>query len=75
MITLWPLELVELTAPALWPLDGWYVANDMYVNKGAAANYDDNLVQETMVEQDAGYLVLDNVNFGMMYIMPSSCIN
>lgn len=61
-------------------LDGQYQADDYYVNQGAAANYDDDAVNEAMAERDEGagddgYLNMDNVDFGQVSIMPVSCVN
>jgi hypothetical protein len=67
------LELGELTAPAL--LDSQCAAADAYVSEGAPANCDDNAVQAAMVEQDDGYLVLDDVDFGEVFIMLVSRVN
>lgn len=61
-------------------LDGQYYADDQYVNEGAAANYDDDAVNEAMAEReqgagDDGFLNMDNVDFGQVSIMPVSCVN
>jgi hypothetical protein len=69
------LELGDATTPALRRLGGQYAAHDARVNKGAAANYDADAVRAAMAEQDDGYLVLDDVDFGEVSIMPVSCVN
>ena len=45
-------------------MGGWYTVANTYMNKGVEANYDNDVVQAVMAEQDNGCLVLDNVDFG-----------
>ena len=65
----------ESTAPALRRLDGQCAANDTHKNKGAAANYDNDAVQLEMADQDDGYLVLDDVDFGEASIIQVSALD
>ena len=65
----------ELTVPALWPLDSQFAAADGYVNKNSTSNNNNNAMQAAMVEEDNGYLVLDNVDFGEVFIMLVSHVN
>ena len=65
----------ELTAPALWPLDSQCAAAYGYVNMYVPSNNNNDAVQAAMAEEDNGYLVLDNVDFGEVFIMLVSHVN
>jgi len=60
-----------------------YAADDYYINEGAAANYDDDAVNQAMAERDLddagagddGYLNMAKVDFDEVSIMPVSCVN
>ena len=64
-----------MTAPALCPLDSQCAAADGYVNKYVPSNNNNVAVQAAMAEEDNGYLVLDNVDFGEVFIMLVSHVN
>ena len=69
------LELGELTAPALRPLDSQCTAADLYVSKDAQAKYDYDAGQAAMAEQDDGDLLLDDVNLREVSIILTSRFN
>ena len=64
-----------MTVLVLRLLDSQYATANMYVNKGAPVKYDNDAVQVAKAEQNSGYLVLDNVDFGEVSIMLVSCVN
>ena len=59
----WSLELVELTAPVLRPLDIQCPDANACVKEGVPTNCNNKSVQVEMVEQDNRYMILDNVDF------------
>ena len=64
-----------MTAPAPWPLDSQCAAADGYVNKYAPSNNNNDAMQAAMAEEDNGNLVLDNVDFGEVFIVLVSHVN